>query len=621
MENTQVRPDIYRHWYFGKPFHAYVHRLACVAKDHASRTFNTLVKSLSVEDKPKPHAILLAGGTTPYRNDTDRELPFRQESNFFYLTGCNVPGSYFLALYDPTSSALVQNQDPDYTLKTTLYIFEPTVVDLLWSPAPPTLQEARDMYAVDEIEHPPGLVTAISQLPKGTIIHLLPETDQFPSIAANEVDGLKAALQLAPTRTTEYLLPVLHRTRLIKDAYEIAMISKANDISSRAHEVVMRVLGLAVAGKIKKQSSHTPRLPGEWLIEKEAEAEAIFVASCRREGAVHQAYLPIVAASTRASTLHYCCNDRPFAWGPLHYRDTANTGNLAHAHPHDDGNEGKELLPQVLLIDAGCEWDCYNSDITRTMPVGNGGKFTEEAKKVYELVLRMQAESFKIAAPGTHWDDVQLLCHRALVDGFLNMGIFKDPDGTIGGLNGHTNVTKATIKSREALSKEILLTGLSTAFFPHGLGHSVGLDVHDVPSASRPDGSGKYFVGDDDRVSGLPGGHKDFYKNLRLRLELQAGMVVVSRHYLHHRRALLWLITSQNQTIEPGVYFHPALLKSYNVHTSPYINTDVLARYEGMGGVRIEDDVLITETGCENLTKVQSGVEWVERVCAGEDLV
>ncbi|KAF8431696.1 Creatinase/aminopeptidase [Boletus edulis BED1] len=569
------------------------------AKDHVIKTFNTLIKSLSLEDKTKPHAILLAGGTTPYRNDTDRELPFRQESNFFYLTGCSVPESYILALYDPTSPALAQNPVLSHTLKTTVYIFEPTVQDLLWSPAPPTLQEARDMYAVDEVEHLPKLVTAISQLPRGTIIHLLPETDQFPNIAASRVDGLQAALQSVPTKTSEYLLPALHKTRLIKDPYEIAMIRKANDISSRAHEVIMRVLGLAVAGRIKKQSSHTPRLPGEWLIEKEAEAEAIFVASCRREGAAHQAYLPIVAGSARASTLHYCCNDRAFAWGPVNRCDTANNGNLSHAHSHGDETEGTELLPQVLLIDAGCEWDCYSSDITRTMPVGNGGKFTEEARKVYELVLKMQFEAFKIVAPGTHWDDVHLLCHRVLVDGFLDMGIFKDPDGTIGIPNGRTGVTKAAVKSRETLANDILLTGLSAAFFPHGLGHSMGMDVHDVPSASRPAGSGKYFVDGDDRVSGLPGGHKDFYRHLRLRLELRAGMVV---------------------TIEPGIYFHPALLESYNIHTSLYINTDVLARYEGMGGVRIEDDVLITNTSCENLTKVQSGVEWVEKVCAGEDL-
>lgn len=169
-------------------------------------------------------------------------------------------------------------------MKTTLYIFEPTVVDLLWSPAPPTLQEARDIYAVDEIEHPPKLVTAISQLPQGTIVHILPETVQFPNIAASEVDGLQATLQSASAKTSEYLLPALHKTRLIKDPYEIAMIRKANDISSRAHEVIMRVLGLAV--EIKEQSSRTPLLPGEWLIRKEAEAEAIFVASCRREGSV-----------------------------------------------------------------------------------------------------------------------------------------------------------------------------------------------------------------------------------------------------------------------------------------------------------------------------------------------
>lgn len=98
---------------------------------------------------------------------------------------------------------------------------------------------------------------------------------------------------------------------------------------------------------------------------------------------MHQAYLPIVAASNRASTLHYCCNDREFAWGPVKLHDHYNADELAH-------NGDKQLLPQVLLIDAGCEWNCYASDITRTMPVGNGGKFTSEARAIYELVLEMQ---------------------------------------------------------------------------------------------------------------------------------------------------------------------------------------------------------------------------------------
>ena len=70
---------------------------------------------------------------------------------------------------------------------------------------------------------------------------------------------------------------------------------------------------------------------------------------------MHQAYLPIVAASTRAATLHYCCNDREFAWGPIATHDHANNAAFARAG-------SRQLLPQVLLIDAGCEWDNYASD-------------------------------------------------------------------------------------------------------------------------------------------------------------------------------------------------------------------------------------------------------------------
>jgi Xaa-Pro dipeptidase len=224
-----------------------------------------------------------------------------------------------------------------------------------------------------------------------------------------------------------------------------------------------------------------------------------------------------VAASTRASTLHYCCNDREFAWGPVHPHDHQNKNEFVH--------EGaKEFNPQVLLIDAGCEWNCYASDITRTMPVGNGGKFTPEARAIYELVLEMQKvrrdilyiplspylisllpqASFDILRPGLHWDAVQLLCHRTLVKGFQRLGIFKTPNSPGSG----------SWNSDEA----ILSSGVSSAFFPHGVGHSLGMDVHDVPSASKPSIN--------DTIKTVSG-HPSFYDFLRLRLPLEAGMVVV----------------------------------------------------------------------------------------------
>jgi len=132
---------------------------------------------------------------------------------------------------------------------------------------------------------------------------------------------------------------------------------------------------------------------------KGREAEAVFVASCRREGSVHQAYLPIVAASTRASTLHYCCNDKEFAWGPVKTHD--HPESLVHTNGRAPSGR-QEFIPQVLLIDAGCEWNCYASDITRTMPIGNGGKFTTEARHIYDLVLEMQKVriDFDVIEPG-----------------------------------------------------------------------------------------------------------------------------------------------------------------------------------------------------------------------------
>ncbi|KAF8971125.1 metallopeptidase family M24-domain-containing protein [Flammula alnicola] len=505
--------------------------------------FEHLVKLLPEAERTKPQVLLLSGEVTGFRNDTDRELVLRQESNFYYLSGCTVPSSFLLAAYQPGTSL-------SNTPSIDLFIPKAELADMMWSVPPPSIEAAsKCMTALAA-----AIETLIKALP-GALFHTLPRNSPLFPILPSEYT--QQVLTADGAVTDLYLLSALHHARLTKDAHEIAAIKHANEISSRAHEVVMRVLGKAVKGKIEAGSGAG----------KEAEAEAIFVASCRREGSVHQAYLPIVAASTRASTLHYCCNDKEFAWGPVKPHDHRNEGDFAHG-------KSKVLNPQVLLIDAGCEWSCYASDITRTMPVGNGGKFTPEARAIYELVLEMQKQSFDIIRAGLHWDAVQLICHRTLVKGFQKLGIFKSPESSGSG----------SWNSEEA----ILASGASSAFFPHGVGHSLGMDVHDVPSASKP--------AVNPTIGGVTLGHESFYTYLRLRLPLEQGW--------------LWY------TVEPGIYFSPHLLAV--IRDSKHINHDVLKKYEPVGGVRIEDVIVIAENGYQNLTTVKSDVEWIESVCSGE---
>lgn len=144
------------------------------------------------------------------------------------------------------------------------------------------------------------------------------------------------------------------------------------------------------------------------------------------------------------------------------------------------------------------------------MPVGNGGKFTPEARAIYTLVHEMQRLSFEAIRPGVHWDTIQLICHQTLVRGFQKLGIFKTPNSPGSG----------SWNSEEA----IVASGVSAAFFPHGVGHSLGMDVHDVPSASKP-------LVNPTIKQGQEVGHPDFYTYLRLRLPLEVGMVVVSTHF------------------------------------------------------------------------------------------
>ncbi|KAH7102432.1 Creatinase/aminopeptidase, partial [Auriculariales sp. MPI-PUGE-AT-0066] len=477
------------------------------------------------------HIIYISGERTPFRNDTDRELPFRQESNFVYLTGCHVPASAALLSFTPSTNKLV----------TKLFIPAEDPLETMWSIPPPTLEAASRTHDADGVFYTSTLAQVLANLPSPNraLLHVLPSVKTLPT----HLEPLSAG-----QASDEYLFNALAQARLIKSDAEIDLMRTASAISSRAHEVIMRLLGKGVRTPPSTTKKTGLVMPEDWLIEKESEAEAVFVATCRREGAVHQAYLPIVAASQRAATLHYCCNSSDFAWGPTlpALPDASIT--------HKQGHQGHQILPQVLLIDAACEWDCYASDITRTMPVGNGGKFTSEGGAIYDLVLEMQTAAYGLVRPGTHWDSAQHACHVTLVRGFLKLGIFKGSE------------------------QELLDSDVTTAFFPHGLGHSIGMDVHDVPSCGYPWPPAWLWYA-----------HLSF-------------------------RGISTLTT--RQTVEPGIYFSPHLLAP--VRKSQLIDHEVLARYEPVGGVRIEDVVLVTQTGYEILSPVGKDRAWVEKVCSGE---
>ncbi|KAH9935829.1 Creatinase/aminopeptidase [Amylocystis lapponica] len=467
-----------------------------LAQVHVIKTFRKLEEQLYVSEQNKPMIVVLAGADTPFRHDTDREMLFPtapQESNFYYLSGCTVPSSFLLLTFQSGTSL---EHNPDIQL----FIPKTEPADLMWSVPPPSLEEAARAYQVTRVAHPDTFIDTAGELKAlaDASVHVLPfDSSPFPALPQNLARTVSKA---NITITDRLLLPALHRARLTKDATEIDEIRRANTISSRAHEVVMPVLGQGVRRTIvpgKGAGVDRPLLPGEWMIEKEAEAEALFISSCRLEGAVHQAYLPIMAASTRALTLHHCCNDCEFAWGPIKPHDQHNHGYLGH-------NDEMRFIPQVLLIDAGCEWNCHASDITRTMPVGNGGKVTPEARAICELAAMV------ILKPGMHWDAVQLLCHRTLMRGFHRLGIFYTPESPG---SGSWNAEEAILASR-----------VSTAFFPHGLWHSLGLDVHDVPSASAP------------AITGAVLGHASFYTYLLPRLPLEEGMIVVLSYEADRRR-------------------------------------------------------------------------------------
>lgn len=219
-------------------------------------------------------------------------------------------------------------------------------------------------------------------------------------------------------------------------------------------------------------------------------------------------------------------------------------GEIMHGNPSDAKLEAGRLA----LCDAGCELDDYCSDNTRTMPVT--GKFTHRQLEIYSIVEACHDYVLQVAKPGVKYADVHFAVCRLMTERLKELGLMKgDVD-------------------------EAVRAGAHAMFLPHGLGHMMGMDVHDM------EGLGQIYVGFDDETR--PNLEQFGTNCLRMGRRLEPRFVV---------------------TDEPGIYFIPALIDEWkaNGHCKDFINFDLLETYRDFGGIRIEDDLLITADGCRFL--------------------
>jgi len=289
----------------------------------------------------------------------------------------------------------------------------------------------------------------------------------------------------------EKLKVAIDGCRLIKTDEELKLMRYVNKITSYAHNEVMK--------------SCKPGM-------KEFELEAMFLHLIYVNGRCrHTAYTCICGTGKNGATLHYPNNDKDI----------------------QDSN--------MCLLDMGAEYHCYCADVTCSFP--SNGKFTQDQKEVYEIVLNAQKAVMAVMKPGINWEDMHRLAARTICEGLLKYNF----------IQGNVD--------------ELIANHIPALFFPHGLGHMLGLDTHDVGGYPK----------DVEKIN-EPG-----IRYLRARRTLQKNMVI---------------------TVEPGVYFIDALLLPAIVDPkiNKYLNAEKIKRFMNFGGVRLEDDVVITDTGIENLT-------------------
>ncbi len=406
-----------------------------------------------------PDAVaIFVGGRLAVRS-ADTEYPFRQDSDFWYLTGFDHPEAIAILSTRPGPAYTLFVQPRDRAAET-------------WTGYRPGIEGAVADYAADEAHPRDTFLEKLPALVRGAerIYHALGRDPLIDARIISLQDEIRRQSRggILPAEALVDPRRLVHEMRLHKTSDELALMQHAAEISREAHHAAARIAQ-----------------PGRLEYELEAELARAF----RARGGAGPAYSSIVGGGRNATILHYIRNDKPLAKGEL------------------------------VLIDAGVEYQGYASDVTRTYPIG--GKFTGAARDLYSVVLAAQQAALDASRPGMTLPEIHQTALRVLVEGLRTLGIL------------------------QGSSDEIIAGETYRPYYMHGTSHWLGLDVHDV---------GAYVVrAADGTTKPRP---------------LGPGMVY---------------------TVEPGLYVAPDDEKAPDA-------------FKGIG-IRIEDDVVVTETGILNLTR------------------
>ena len=415
---------------------------------------------------PPNAAIVIAGASTQYRN-ADSSYAFRQDSNFWYLTGFN-----------EAEATLVVLTDNSKTTKSIAFVPEKDKLKEIWDGYRAGPEGAVKDHGFDEAYNNSEINDQLPELLKGRDRVFYP-VGKNAGLDQNIIEWIKTAKSKDRHSSAIDIADATSKVgnqRLIKDAHEIDLMKKACRISAESHVEAMKFVK-----------------PGM----TEQEMEAFYLYEFAKRGGRFSAYTPIVAGGENACVLHYVENSKPLLDGDL------------------------------LLVDAGCEYDFYASDITRTFPVS--GKFTDAQLAIYEVVLEAESKAIAAVSVNNNVMDAQVISEKVVTQGLIDLGILK---GSLDDLHAK---------------------GAFKEFYMHKIGHWLGIDVHDA---------GDYM--EDDQF-----------------MQFKPGMVT---------------------TIEPGIY----IPSSANVDD----------KWKGIG-IRIEDDILVTPDGNENLTEfVPSNPKEIEALMA-----